>query len=337
MDKVKKTKPKLKGFAELNNEVDQLIKLSDDNGPKGPEEIELDKLVDFHNHCFELYKGERLDDMIQSIKEMGVITPIIVQPLESDQYEILSGHNRVNASRQAGLVKIPAVIKKDLSEEEATLIVTETNLLQRSFSDLKHSERAKVIKTRYDAMKSQGIRKDLLAELQNDLEASEDKGSETCAQIGHKLKTREMVGSEYSLSKNSIARYLRINELHSYILKWVDNNKIPLNAGVDISYLTEDEQELLIDLQEEKWNKIDLKKSGHLKKFSKSEKLTEENMRMILAGDIEKKKKKKPGKKAKDIKISREIVTKHLGEDIDDSEAVEMIEIALQAYFKKSE
>lgn len=132
------TKGKVRSFADIFGE-----EITPDSKAKtGMTEIEISKLVPFLNHPFKLYEGERLNDMVVSIKELGVILPVVIRPKGEAAYEILSGHNRVNAAKIAGLEKIPVVIKEGLTEEEANLIVTETNLLQRSFSDLSHSERA---------------------------------------------------------------------------------------------------------------------------------------------------------------------------------------------------
>ncbi len=99
------------------------------NKQAGVTEIVISKLVPFADHPFKLYEGERLNDMVTSIKELGVILPVVVRPKETDCYEILTGHNRVNAAKIAGLEKVPTVIKEGLTDEEAKLIVTETNLL----------------------------------------------------------------------------------------------------------------------------------------------------------------------------------------------------------------
>ena len=131
---------------------------------KDIEKIEIKKLLPFPNHKFKLYTGERLENMIQSVKEYGVIVPIIVWE-NNNEFIILSGHNRVKACEQNGILEIPCIIKKDLTLEDATLIVTETNLMQRSFSDLSHSERAYTLKQHYKAIKKQGKRNDLLQEI----------------------------------------------------------------------------------------------------------------------------------------------------------------------------
>ena len=131
------------------------------------QEVNLNSLVPFANHPFEQYEGQRFTDMVESIRANGVHVPIIIRPTTDDKYEILSGHNRVAAAQEAAFESIPAVIREGLTEEEAMLIVTETNLIQRSFADLKHSERAIALATHYAAMKKKsGYRSDLLEEIE---------------------------------------------------------------------------------------------------------------------------------------------------------------------------
>ncbi|NLP00031.1 MAG: ParB N-terminal domain-containing protein, partial [Clostridiaceae bacterium] len=145
------TKGKVRSFAEIFGEEAVI-----DQKPAGNKvEISIGKLIPFKGHPFKLYQGERLQGLVDSIREIGVILPVVVRPIKDGDYEILSGHNRVNAARIAGLDIVPAIIKEGLTEEEANLIVTETNLLQRSFSDLSHSERAIALKRHYDNIKEQ--------------------------------------------------------------------------------------------------------------------------------------------------------------------------------------
>ena len=130
-------------------------------------QIPLDMLVPFHNHQFSLYDGERRDDMVESIRKNGVMTPIVCRPNPdgSDTYEILIGHNRWNCSKIAGFETIPAIIKEQLTEDEAQTYVDESNLIQRGFNDLKVSEQARIIARRYSEMFSQGKRNDIINEI----------------------------------------------------------------------------------------------------------------------------------------------------------------------------
>lgn len=128
------------------------------------QQITCDQLHPYHNHKFEMYTGERLEDMIESIRENGVLSPIIVQP-DGEGYEILIVHNRWNASKLAGLPTVPAIIKTGLTVDEAEMYVIESNVIQRNFDDLRISEQAAVIALRHSKMFSQDKRNDILREL----------------------------------------------------------------------------------------------------------------------------------------------------------------------------
>lgn len=131
------------------------------NTENGVELIAIDTIKAFHNHPFHLYEGERLNDMVESIREHGVLNPVIVLKTD-DGYEMLSGHNRANAAKIAGLSKVPAIIKVGLSESEAYVYVIETNLMQRSFAELLPSEKAAVMAAHYDKVCCQGKRNDII-------------------------------------------------------------------------------------------------------------------------------------------------------------------------------
>lgn len=126
--------------------------------------LDIDSIKPFHNHPFHLYEGDRLDDMVESIRDHGILNPVIVREID-DGYEMLSGHNRQKAAKIAGLKKIPAIIKYDLPDTDAYVYVIETNLMQRSFSDLEISEKAAVLKERYDKVLYQRQRESIMAEV----------------------------------------------------------------------------------------------------------------------------------------------------------------------------
>ncbi|WP_317854434.1 ParB N-terminal domain-containing protein [Chakrabartyella piscis] len=170
----------------------------------GITEMAFSKMQSFPNHKYKLYEGQRLQDMVDSIKEFGIITPIILWHNENGEYIILSGHNRKNAGELAGLDKAPVVIKTDLTLEEARLIVNETNLRQRSFTDLSHSERAYCLSEHYSAMKSQGRRNDLLKEIEILLNPDDSKENSTSAEVQQKLESRDKLGQDYGLSKDKV-------------------------------------------------------------------------------------------------------------------------------------
>ena len=176
------------------------------------QQIPCDQLHPYHNHKFELYSGERLEDMVASIKENGVLSPIIVQP-DGNGYEILIGHNRWNASKLAGLPTVPAIVKAGLTEEEAEMYVIESNVMQRGFENLRISEQAAAVALRHSEMFSQGKRNDILRELAVLENPSAEPDTATLNPVGSKLDTSESVGKEYGVSKGSVVRLIRINKL----------------------------------------------------------------------------------------------------------------------------
>lgn len=165
--------------------------------------VPVDMLIPYHNHKFQLYSGERLDDMVESIRTNGVLTPIVVQPAENGMYEILIGHNRWNASKIAGKPTVPAIIKSGLSEDEAMMYVVESNLMQRGFDNLLISEQAAVISMRHDKMFSEKKRKDII----NELSMLSGENTDTPAEK-KPWDTTKKVGEEYSMSRNSVARLI---------------------------------------------------------------------------------------------------------------------------------
>lgn len=162
--------------------------------------LPVDSICPFHNHPFHLYEGKRLNDMVESIREYGILNPVIVQKT-ADGYEMLAGHNRLNAAKLAGIAEVPAIVKEGLTEWEAYVYVIETNMLQRSFSELSVSEKAAVLAERYDKVMSQGKRNDIIRELE---EMSGTVG--TCGHDVHKSKNRDDLGGEYGLSGRSVSR-----------------------------------------------------------------------------------------------------------------------------------
>lgn len=288
-------------------------------------QIPVDMLVPYHNHQYSLYDGERRDDMVESIRKNGVISPIVCRPNPdgTDTYEILIGHNRWNCSKLAGLDTIPAIIKEKLTEEEAQTYVDESNLLQRGFNDLKISEQARIIARRYSEMFSQGKRNDIINEIRALNGESDSKGN-----------SREKVAEEYGLSRNTIARLVRISKLTDCILQWLDLGELSIRAGVELSYLTECEQDIL-------WQINTVDNSGHmLIKISESQ---ARDLR-VLSADCKKEslelsgnqmlkvlaiKKKKPDKK---IAINPNTYKKYFTDKSND-EIQQIVEQALEMYY----
>lgn len=296
-------------------------------------EVEIDRLIPFSNHPFKLYEGERFNNMVRSINELGIIVPVIVRQ-KGDNYEILSGHNRVNAAKVAGLNKVPVSIKENIDDEEAILIVTETNLMQRSFSDMLFSERAAALSEHHKALTSQGKRTDLLKEIETMLKADEMKVEETSRLLGEKLTSADETGRSFNLSGRTVSRYLRICYLIKKLKNRLDIEEIPFFAAVELSYLKEDEQNIIEDILTENKFRIDLKKSQALRDYSEKNKLDEETANSILSGELNKK--AKPNKPAT-IKLKPKLISKYFKPEVKQPEIEEIIDKALKLYFDSQE
>lgn len=286
-------------------------------------QIPLDMLVPFHNHQFSLYDGERRDDMVESIRKNGVMTPIVCRPNPngSDTYEILIGHNRWNCSKIAGLETIPAIIKEQLTENEAQTYVDESNLIQRGFNDLKISEQARIIARRYSEMFSQGKRNDIINEIKM-------LNGENSAVTGN---SREKVAEEYGLSRNTIARLVRISKLSDSILGWIDKGQLAVRAGVELSYLLAEEQEKLFEINSVDDNmlmKISEAQARDLRVLSADGVLDEDEMLKVLSA-----KKKKPDKK---VSIDSTLYKKYFA-GLSNDEIADTVAAALDMFFKSKE
>ena len=263
--------------------------------------------------------------MVESVKENGILNPIIVLKKEDGAYEIPSGHNRVNAARLAKINTVPCIVKENLSDKQAYTYVIETNLMQRSFSDLLPTEKALVLKVRYEKIASQGKRNDLQKEINNlDRGIIEKESKEE-----DKTNSRKALGKEYHLSGASIARYLRLNELSDSWKQEVDNEKIGLTMAVDLSYLSDDIQEYLY----QKCREIDLiLKPSDTKALHLMNRQEELNKEMITTYLLNLKKPKM--KEYQNIKLSQSIYQKFF-QDKAKEEAEGIIEKALEIYFKE--
>lgn len=155
--------PKRKIF---NDAVDVLCGAEDVSAAEnGIQMLPIGSIRPFRKHPFRLYEGERLDDMVESIREHGILNPVIVWQ-DTNGYEMLAGHNRQNAGKLAGLTEVPAIVKTDLTETDAYVYVIETNVIQRGFAELLPSEKAAVLAERYEKVSSQGRRNDILQEIE---------------------------------------------------------------------------------------------------------------------------------------------------------------------------
>lgn len=229
-------------------------------------DIPLTEIDDFPNHPFKVREDEDMDQLVESVKSRGVITPITLRQKEDGRYEIVSGHRRKRASELAGLETIPAEIK-ELTKDEAIILMVESNF-QRS--TILPSEKAFAYKMRLEAMKRQGQRTDL-----------------TSTPVEEKLSGKDALsvtkmGKELGESREQIRRYIRLTELEPELLDLVDEGKIGLRPAVEISYLNEIEQQDLVEA-------IDLADAtpSHaqtikMRRFSEEGKLTPEVIESIM-------------------------------------------------------
>ena len=226
-------------------------------------DIPLSEIDDFPNHPFKVKMDEDMNQLVQSVKERGVITPITLRQKEDGRYEIVSGHRRRKACELAGLERVPAEIKES-SRDEAIILMVESNL-QRSI--ILPSEKAFSYKMRLEAMKRQGQRTDL---------TSDPMGPKSGERSNEKLA--EVVNE----SSSQIKRYIRLTELIPELLDMVDENKIAFRPAVELSYLTETEQHNLLNSISYNDATPSLPQAIRLKEFSKAGKLSAEVIEAIL-------------------------------------------------------
>lgn len=280
--------------------------------------IPVEEIHPFQDHPFRLYEGERLEDMVQSIRDHGVLNPVIVRKAARG-YEMLAGHNRTNAAKIAGLSEVPAIVKTDLSDEDAYVYVIETNLLQRSFAELLPSEKAAVLVARYEKISSQGKRNDIRQEI----EALE----ETCGHDVHKSqKSRDGLGEEYGMTGRNIARYMRLDRLIPEFKDAVDKGTLAMVAAVDLSYLNVKMQKMIQQVAEAEGKKLKPKQAVELRKMGKE--ITKEAVEGVLAY----KEKKKP--QSVSVKLPVELYEKYFAQ-MDAGAVQEIMEKALEGYFGK--
>lgn len=289
-------------------------------------QIPCDILHPYHNHRFELYTGERLEDMVESIRENGVLSPIIVQPIDNG-YEILIGHNRWNASKIAGLSTVPAIVKEGLSEEDAEMYVIESNLMQRGFDNLKISEQAAVIAQRHNEMFSQGKRNDIIRELQ----LLENPEIPTSFPVGTKLENgdcKQNIADNYGMGRTSVARLIRIDKLINELKQLIDNGSLAVRSGVELSFLSEETQRIVAEQAED--FKIDMKIAKQLRSSAdENGDIDTAAIVRIITGTAE----IKP--KPVSVKISNDIYSKYFTSDMKKKEITETIEKALEMYFSE--
>ena len=252
---------------------DDLFKNDEERMADTQERIQMlspEKMQPFPNHPFKVIDDDKMTDMVESIKEYGVLVPIIVRPVEDGNYEIVSGHRRHHAAVLAGQEKIPAIVR-EMDDDAAVLVMVDSNLQRENILP---SEKAFAYKMKLEAMKRQAGRP-----------------KENATQIGQDFMrgkySVEILSEQVNESRNQIQRYIRLTYLIPDILEMVDNKNIAFNAAVEISYLSEKEQKLLHDNMDVNECSPSLSQAKRLKKYSQEGKLTEDMIDAIMTEEKE--------------------------------------------------
>ena len=209
------------------------------------EQVSIDKLIPYPNHQFPLYKEEAMNDFVENIKTNGMIYPIIVRPLDDVNFVILGGHNRVEAARKLEWNEVPSIIKENISDDEADLIVAASNS-QRSIKELRPSELAFMLEHCLEMFKKleggQGKRNDLTT-LSDCIDDKINLWSND-----HRLKSRDKVAMLFSISPKKVSRYIQLTKLTREILNEVDAKNLSVTAANELSWLSENELTIISEV-----------------------------------------------------------------------------------------
>ncbi len=225
-------------------------------------QVRLSQLFPFERHPFKVNNDAEMLKIVESVKQYGVLSPAIARPMPDGGYELVSGHRRKRACELAGLETMPVIVR-ELDDDAAAILVVDSNLQREG---LLPSERAFAYKLKLEALRHQGERTDL-----------------TSSQLGTKLRADEILAEQDGSSRNQIQRFIRLTELIPPLLDMVDERKIAFNPAYELSFLTKDEQQLLLDAMDSEQATPSLSQAQRLKQFSQRGKLTAEVMRAIMS------------------------------------------------------
>ena len=232
--------------------------------PEKVQSIAIGEIKPFKDHPFQVNDDELMQQTIGSIMQVGVLNPVIIRPDPGGGYEMISGHRRMHAASLAGLDTIPAIVR-NLADDEAIILMVDSNLQRETILP---SERAKAYKMKLEAIKRQGIRNDL-----------------TCTQVGHKFdgtKSVQKIADDAGTSRSQVQRYIRLTELKPELQQMVDDGKIGLTPAVELSFLNQQEQEILIDTIDSEQATPSLSQAQRMKKLSSEGKLNDDTIHKIL-------------------------------------------------------
>ena len=221
--------------------------------------IPIKKIHPFEEHPYKVLDNEEMNELIKSVQQHGILSPLIVRPIEgkTDEYEIISGHRRFRAAQKAGLTEVPALIYA-LNRDEAAIMLVDSNLHREH---LLPSEKAFAYKLKYDALRHQG----------------------TSSQLGTKLRTDELIARENGESRNQVQRYIRLTELIPELLDLMDEGKIAFSVGVELSFLDDESQYTLLDIIERDDRTPSYSQAYHMHKAFNNECLTKTHMEKLMS------------------------------------------------------
>ena len=273
------------------------------------QKLDVTKLKEFENHPYKVKHDDEMEMLIESIKEHGILSPIIVRPLENDEYEIISGHRRLFASKRAGLTEVPALVV-EMDRDNAAIALVDSNLHRDNISP---SEKAFAYKLKMEAMSRQGHRTDL-----------------TSGQLVPKSddnRTSAEIGEPYGESYKTVQRYIRLTYLHPTLLEYVDEGRIAFTPAVELSYLNDIEQQDLIQTIESEDCTPSLSQAVRMKKLSQQGLLDDDKILEIMSEE-------KANQKER-IKIPTERVRKYFPESYTKSQIEDAIVKLCEAHYKR--
>ncbi|MBQ8878554.1 MAG: ParB/RepB/Spo0J family partition protein [Lachnospiraceae bacterium] len=229
---------------------------------EGTIDIDIRAIYPFENHPFKVVDDEKMDELVESIKANGILTPVLVRPDDEGTYEMISGHRRLHAAKRAGLLRIPAIVK-EMTNDDAVIAMVDANV-QRE--EILASERAFSLKMKMDALNHRGKRTDLTLSLE-----------ET------KFHSAEKVGEAEGLGRAQVHRYIRLTELIPKLLDMVDEKRLALSVAVEISYMNKNVQQWIYEFIREN-GMIKQEQLMELRKYRDDKNMTQEQLINILIG-----------------------------------------------------
>ena len=278
---------------------------------KNMQKLDVTKLKEFENHPYKVKHDDEMELLIDSIKEHGILSPIIARPLENGEYEIISGHRRLFASKRAGLTEVPALVV-EMDRDNAAIALVDSNLHRDNISP---SEKAFAYKLKMEAMSRQGYRSDL-----------------TSGQVVPKSddnRTSAEIGEAYGESYKTVQRYIRLTYLHPKLLEYVDEGRIAFTPAVELSYLNDIEQEDLIQTIESEDCTPSLSQAVRMKKLSQAGELDDDKIFEIMSEE-------KANQKER-IKIPAEKLRKYFPRDFSASQIEDAIIKMCEAQYRKKQ